>query len=175
MTQTTPVSTAPSGYTGVQIALHWIVAVLIGFQIVAHDGMEAAWQAAVRGGVVSGLDTTMAYTHIAAGVAIWLFAAWRLVLRVRYGVPPLPENEPPALKLVAHGIHLILYLVLLLMPISGAVAWFGGAEGAAEAHELMKFVLLPAVLIHVAGALFQHYWIKSDVLRRMVRPLLSRS
>lgn len=162
---------APAGYTGVQIALHWIVAALIIFQIVAHDGIEHAWHAFEGRGEATATDMAMAYAHIAAGITVLVFALWRLTLRIRYGVPPLPENESPALKALAHGIHLLLYLVMILMPVSGAVAWFGGVEGAANAHGLMRFVLLPAVLIHVAGALVQHYWIKSDVLRRMTRPV----
>ena len=163
--------TAPAGYTGVQIALHWIVAALIVFQIVAHDGIEHAWGALAGRGEATATDTAMAWAHVAAGIAVLVFALWRLALRFRYGAPPLPDNESAAQKLLSKAIHLLLYLVMILMPISGGVAWFGGVEGAAQAHGLMRFVLLPAVLLHIAGALVQHYWIKSDVLRRMTRPV----
>ena len=81
-----------------------------------------------------------------------------------------PESEHPALQFLANLIHVLLYILLLTMPLSGAVAWFFGVEAAANAHSLARFVLLPSVLLHIAGALANHFWFKTDVLRRMMRP-----
>ena len=74
------------------------------------------------------------------------------------------------LKLAAHATHVTLYLLMILVPVSGAVAWFGGIENAAEGHELLKTVLLIVVLIHFLGAVAQRVIFKSDVMTRMVRP-----
>ena len=54
------------------------------------------------------------------------------------------------------------------MPISGAVAWFGGVPEAAAAHVLARTVLLVLVILHVAGALFQQVFLRSNVLSRML-------
>ena len=66
-------TTGPTGYTGTQIALHWIVAALIVFQIVAHDGIEHAWRAFEGRGEATATDMAMAYAHIAAGIAVLVF------------------------------------------------------------------------------------------------------
>lgn len=163
---TTP--TAPAGYSRAQIALHWLVALLIVPQFVLHDAISAAWRAFRRGEEIA-FDPLVA-AHVFAGLAILLFVAWRLVLRARRGAPPPPEAEHPALKLVAKLTHGTLYLLLVLLPVSGGVAWFGGVEAAAEAHEVMKTALLALVVLHVLGALFHQFVLHSDVLARMKRP-----
>ncbi len=69
---------------------------------------------------------------------------------------------------MAKATHFLIYALIIGMPISGAVAWFGGVPGAAAAHVLAKSVLLVLVILHVAGALFQQFLLKSNVLTRMV-------
>ena len=161
---------APAGYSRAQIRLHWIVALLIVPQFVFHDAMSAAWDAARRGVAVTGIDPLVP-AHVFGGLAILALVVWRLVLRARLGVPAAPEAEHPALKLVAKLTHGALYLLLILLPVSGAAAWFGGVEGAADGHAVMKTVLLALVVLHVLGALFHQVVLKSDVLTRMKRPV----
>ena len=76
----------------------------------------------------------------------------------------------PLLEKLAAAVHFILYALLLVMPISGSVAWFFGIEAAGEAHSMARFVLLPAVLLHVAGALAHHFLFRDETMKRMVRP-----
>jgi len=159
---------APKGYSRAQIALHWIVAVLIVPQFVLHDGIAAAWDK-VEDGIAVGFDPLVA-GHVIGGIAILALAIWRLALRARRGAPPPPEAEHPALKLVAKATHGGLYLLLVLMPVSGLAAWFGGVEPAAEAHETMKVVLLALVALHVVGALYQQFVLKTNLMERMKRP-----
>ncbi len=66
--------------------------------------------------------------------------------------------------------HGLIYLLLLLLPISGSVAWFLGVEAAGEVHGLLKNLLLGAIVVHIAGALFQHFVRRSEVLMRMFKP-----
>lgn len=167
-TQTLPA--APAGYTRTQIRLHWIVGLLIVPQFVFHDAISEAWDAARRGIETSGIDPLVP-AHVFGGLAVFALVIWRLVLRARLGAPPPPEAEHPALKLAAKATHAALYLLLLLLPVSGAVAWFGGVEGAADGHEVMKTALLALVVLHVLGALFHQVVLKTDVLTRMKRPV----
>lgn len=160
----------PAGYSRAQIRLHWIVALLIVPQFVFHDAMSEAWDAARRGVEATGIDPLVP-AHVFGGLAILALVVWRLVLRARLGAPAAPDAEHPALKLVAKLTHGALYLLLILLPVSGAVAWFGGVEGAADGHEVMKTVLLALVVLHVLGALFHQVVLKSDVLTRMKRPV----
>lgn len=161
---------AVTGYSGLQIALHWIVAALVIFQVVAGDSMGALWRSVERGEAVSATDQTLGSIHIWGGIAIFFFALWRLWLRYSRGAPDLPQDELPALKFIANATHVLLYVILIGAPLAGAAAWFGGIEAAAEIHELVKLPLILLVVLHVSGALVQHFVKKTDVLRRMMRP-----
>jgi cytochrome b561 len=158
---------APKSYSLVQKALHWIVAAMIIAQVVLHEGMVDAWRAFERTGDVSGLSSPVVLFHVWGGLAVLAFAAWRLALRKTHGVPHVPADEPAALKFIAMATHVVLYGLMILLPISGAAAYFGGIEAAGEMHELMKPLLIVLVGLHVAGALYQHFWLKTDVLKRM--------
>lgn len=159
-----------SGYSSIQIALHWAVVVLVAFQYVAHSGMEASWNALRGGAQALPGSMSLTYLHIAAGVGILLLALTRIGLRLTRGAPPPPDDEPKLLQLFAEGVHYAIYVLLLLLPISGGVAWFLAIEVAGSIHVLLKNILLAAIFLHVAGALFQHFIRRSDVLMRMLRP-----
>jgi len=159
-----------TGYSSTQIALHWAVVVLVAFQFVAHDGIESAWRNQLRGAPDSADVRLLAYMHIAGGLLILLLALIRLWLRFTRGAPAPPADEPRLMQLFAEGIHWLIYLMLLLLPATGLIAWFLGVRLAGEAHEAMKNILLGAIVLHVAGALFQHFIRRSHVLMRMLRP-----
>lgn len=158
----------PKGYSAVQIGLHWLVAVLILLQFVLHDSISAAWRA-IRRGQEAGFDPLVAQ-HVLGGIAIFALVVWRIALRRRRGVPPLPKEESPALQLVAKATHAGLYLMMLALPISGAAAWFGGVGAAAEAHEVGKAILLLLVALHVVGALYHQFVLRDGIMQRMRRP-----
>ncbi len=157
------------GYSPTQVTLHWIVVVLVAFQFVAHDGIEDAWRAIVREGK-SGSAEPVAYLHIAAGTLILILALARIYLRFTRGAPSPPADEPRILQITAEAVHGSIYLLLLLLPVTGLVAWFLVVEAAAEIHEWLQTFLLLAIALHVGGALFQHVVRRSDVLMRMFRP-----
>lgn len=160
----------PAGYSAVQIALHWIIAVLILLQFLAHDGIEHAWDAFEDGEAVAGGDLPLAYLHVSVGVAILLLAVVRVWIRLTRGAPPLPENDPAIARFGAHAVHGLIYVLLFLTPLSGAAAWFLGVEEAGDAHEALKSALLILIVLHIAGAIFQQFVMRSGVLMRMFRP-----
>lgn len=159
-----------TGYSPAQVALHWIVLVLVAFQFLAHDGIEEAWRAFRRGSPTPADAAVLTYMHIGAGVLVLLLALARIYLRVMRGAPAPPADETWLLQIAAEVVHRLIYALLLLLPLSGAVAWFAGVEASAEMHEWLKTILLAAVTLHVAGALFQHFVRRSDVLMRMLNP-----
>lgn len=159
---------AVSTYSRTQVWLHWIIAALVLVQFVYPDGMNHAWRAFRRGQDLAAGNMPFAYMHIALGVAVLVLAIVRLGLRLTRGVPPLPEDEHPALRWLAKITHFLIYLLLFIVPISGMVAWFGGIVPAGEAHGLLQNVLMYLVLLHAAGALVQHFVFKTDTLRRML-------
>lgn len=157
----------PTGYSRAQILLHWLVVLLIAGQFLFNDAIGEAWRAMQRGTEIP--FGSLVSAHIAGGVLIALLALWRLSLRFGRGVPDLPAEEPAAMRIAAHVTHWSLYGLMLLIPVSGAVAWFGGVRDAAEAHEALTSVLLVLIGLHVAAALYHHFVLKTDLMTRMRR------
>lgn len=159
-----------TGYSPLQVTLHWTVVGLVAFQYLAHDGIEDSWQAYERGEPSPAAMAALTWLHVASGVLVLLLAIARIYLRLSRGAPSPPADEPWILQMTAEAVHGSIYLLLLALPVSGAIAWFLGIERAADAHELLTNLLLAAIVLHVAGALFQHFVRRSQVLMRMFRP-----
>ena len=154
----------PTSYSRTQIALHWTIAALVFFQILMHDGIVKVWDGRMEGTLP---NQPTINPHAIAGALILVLVLWRLVLRRRRGVPGLPEGEHPALNVLATGMHAALNLLLILMALSGMAAWISGVEAIGEAHSIARLALVPLVLLHILAALYHHFWLKTDVLRRM--------
>lgn len=159
-----------AGYSPLQIGLHWAVVVLVAFQFVAHNGVERSWGAFLRGEEPAAGDFALTYLHLAVGILVLLLALLRLFLRFTRGTPAAPEGEARLLQISAEAVHGSIYLLLLLLPLTGLAAWFFGIALAGEVHEILQNLLLIAIALHVAGALFQHFIMRSQVLIRMFRP-----
>ena len=162
---------SPKGYSRMQIALHWVVAVLIIVQVVFGDSMGDAWDA-VEDGVAQAArlpDDPVAAAHVLGGMLILVLAFWRLMLRASHGVPDLPATTSALNRKLSSLGHIALYGVMIVAPITGMVAWFGGSEAAAEVHELAKPLIVLLVAGHVGAALYHHFVLKDGLLNRMRR------
>ena len=157
-----------AGYSGKQIGLHWLVALLIAAQYLLADGMSAAWRIFEDGGAK--VATGGAWVHILIGAAVLLLAVWRLVLRGSDGVPAPAAGDLGPQILVAKATHGLLYLLMILLPVTGGVAWFGGVRAAGGMHQIGKVLLLVFVGLHVLGAVYNHFVLKNGMLTRMTRP-----
>ena len=155
----------PTSYSRAQIVLHWTIAALVFFQILMHDGIVRLWEGRMDGTLPN--EPTI-NPHAIAGALILVLVLWRVVLRRQRGAPGLPENEPAILKVLATGTHVVLNLILILMALAGAAAWISGIDAIGNVHSLARLVLIPLVVLHIVAALFHHYWLKTDVLRRML-------
>ena len=152
-------------YSRRQILLHWAVVLLIAVQFIFHDGMSAAWRSFVRTGVAD--PGAGAWVHIVFGVAVLVLAPWRIGLRLVEGAPELPSDDPAWQRITAAVTHWGLYALMILLPVSGSVAWFLGVRDAAEVHEVMKTVMLVLIVLHVVGALYHQFVQKDGLMRRM--------
>jgi len=158
------------GYSALQIFLHWTVVVLVAFQFVTYRGMEAYWQARMQGDPAPENTSALTYLHVGAGLLVLSLALARIYLRIARGAPAPPADEPRWQAFLSEAVHLAIYLLLLALPVSGAVAWLFSLEIAGVAHELLKNILLGAIGLHIAGALFQHFIRRSEVMIRMLSP-----
>ncbi|MCY0093159.1 cytochrome b [Hoeflea ulvae] len=158
----------PAAYSRPQIWLHWVMAVLILMQFVLHEQIVAAWEALEKG---LAPDINLAVrSHVIGGGLVLLLVIWRLVLRVRRGAPALPAREHPALKGLAHLTHWSLYALMVILPVTGLATWFGGNETADFIHTTLKFPLIAFVVLHIAGALYQQFVLRTGLISRMTRP-----
>lgn len=161
-----PATHAPTRYSRMQIALHWIVFALVAQQYLFKDAMSAAWDR-ITDGLTVGFDL-LVLAHVVGGALVMVFALWRLTLRARRGVPPAIETNKLQ-GILAKLTHVGLYALMILMPLSGSVAWFGGVEAAAQGHNVMKIVLLALVALHIVGALYRQFVLRDGTLERMRR------
>lgn len=128
--------------------------------------------------------------HLSIGSLIVLIVLVRLVWRTTHPVPEEPTARAPALRLAARVTHWLLYSLLIAFPLMGwanassrgwQVSLFGlvplpplsptgsplGHE-MGDIHQIFAWVLIAVVALHVAAALFHHFVIKDDTLRRML-------
>lgn len=162
--------------------LHWVIVVLI---IVQYTLAEVADDLPL------GLQkfTTLA-RHKSIGLTIFGLAVIRLLWRWTQATPLLPDTLKPWEKALATSTHFALYLLLFVMPITGwlmssaanfPVSWFGVftlpdlvapnrdlQDLLHEVHENLFRVLVALAVLHAAAALKHHFWLKDDVLKRML-------
>ena len=158
----------PRRYSRLQIALHWIIAALILVQLTINSDMQQAFAQRIAGGPLP--SDFGAWFHAGQGILALALALLRLLVRTKRGVPSPPRGVHPVLNALSHGTHVLLYGFLFFMPVTGALAWLAGIELAAVLHELGRLILIPAILLHIDGAVVEEVVLDNRVLRRIMRP-----
>ena len=127
--------------------------------------------------------------HKSIGLTVLALTLARIALRFTWKTPEYVPSLKRVDLLVAKTVHAIFYGLLLILPLTGwimtsagkkSLAWFGipvpklavekGStlyEIGHEGHEILGFVMLALVVLHVAAALRHHFILKDGVLRRM--------
>jgi cytochrome b561 len=172
--------TARKSYTAVARWLHWTIAVMILSNIVLglfHDGL---------GHVIPAMPL-----HKAIGITVLALTLVRVLWRITHAPPPLPAAMPGWEKAAAHGLHLVFYGLMVLLPVTGWVMvsanayplrWFGlfdipkfaASKGDAAVvvshgvHGPLGLIFGALIALHVGAALRHHLVLKDDVLRRML-------
>ena len=154
-------SNSPAGYSGTQILLHWLIAALVLFQVFFGDG---------KGKEANPSDVQEANIHVYVGFAVLALAVLRVIIRWTRGVPDAPAGQSGIKLWIAGATQFILYAIIFAMPVTGAMAWFLGYATVGELHTYGEWLIYGAVLVHLAGALMQHYVAKTNVLVRMMKP-----
>jgi cytochrome b561 len=169
------------GYGLITRLFHWIMVLLVAGTII--DGDMAA-------DMISGPDkTAMIGMHKSFGFLILVLAVFRLVWRL-INLSPKDLGEHPFQNKLGHAMHILLYILLLLQPLSGIlmsqafgypVRFFGLfmlpvlihenmplGKVLLETHETAWVILAAAVGIHAAAALKHHFIEKNRTLMRMI-------
>jgi cytochrome b561 len=179
-TSVAPRRSAPWHHDRLTVVLHWTLAALITalaalgwFMMAIEDDPGSRWY----------FDQ-----HKSFGLVLALLVAVRIVWRAGPGTKPPPAGLPGWQDKLAKAVQGLLYLLMVLMPLSGylgaaysksGVAWFGlatprwavpdhdRAEWFFDMHSVLIWVLAAAVVLHVLGALKHRLIDRDDVMQRM--------
>lgn len=135
--------------------------------------------------------------HKWIGVTVFALAALRLAWRLWARAPALPTAMRAWERHIAAATHGLLYLLLLLVPLSGwlmssakgfQTVYLGRwpipdligknaelGKALQGVHELLSTLLLLLIALHVLAALKHHFIDRDEVLARMVPGLAPRS
>jgi cytochrome b561 len=164
-------------------AVHWAVAVLA-FVVV---GLGWAMLTTPRGGDSREL---LLLLHRSVGLLILALMVFRTVWRLTHPPPPFPPGFPRIEAAAAHADHALLYVLLLVMPLTGLlnaaaaghpVNFFGLfaippflpqdvrlSQLAVAIHLGGQFAVYALVAIHVAAALMHRFIRRNRILDRML-------
>lgn len=174
--------TKSARYTATAIALHWLIALAILGTFAVGVYMQDLPLSPAKLRIYS--------WHKWAGVTIFLLVLARLAWRFAHRPPALPESMPAWQRWAAEVTHVLLYLLMVAVPLSGwlmssakgfQTVYFGVlpipdllaknpelGDQLKELHEVFNFLMLALVGGHVAAAFKHHLIDRDDVLRRML-------
>ncbi len=178
----------PDQYTRTAITLHWAVALLI-FSTFPLGLYMADLP-------LSPLKLRLFSYHKWIGVTIFLLAVLRVSWRATHRPPSLIETMPHWEKLAAQTVHYLLYVLIVIIPLSGwlmssakgiQTVYFGVlplpdliaknkelGDTLTEVHESLNFFMAGLVLLHIAGAL-KHHFIEHDATLARMLPFLRKT
>jgi len=173
----------PPRYTRTAIVLHWLIALLVvcGFCIgLTMTGLK-----------FSPAKLSLYSYHKWIGVTVFTLAALRVLWRFAHTPPPLPESVPAWQRSAAGALHLLLYLFILVIPLTGWL--YSSAAGVPTVpfgisalqlpdllernkelagslrflHMTLNYSLAALVTLHVAAALKHQFVDRDGLLNRM--------
>jgi cytochrome b561 len=161
--------TKPSGYSGLQIGLHWLIAALVLFQLVFGESMTRTVDAIAEGTTAGPFDVRFASLHFWSGIAILALVGIRLIVRLTRGVPPAQPLAPYWSDMLARLAHGLFYVLLVGVPVTGLLGYY--VEGPfGDIHAWAKPVFIGLIALHAAAALYHQFLKKDGTLTRMLKP-----
>ena len=170
-------------YSNVTVAFHWITVVLVVAQAIVGFGFHRFSEGPLRAELFT--------WHKTIGPLILLITLARLWYRVKNPPPPFTPELPHWERIAAVWNHRLFYILLIAMPLVGLAAISGGADEPTtelvggipfplipgiseqtgdflgEVHMVAAWVLVAAILIHVAAALKQQFYNRWRLAARM--------
>ena len=177
-----PLRNTPQRWGALSQLLHWLIVALILTQLtLAHLANDLP---------VGSRKVKLLATHKSIGITILLLACLRLLWRWSNPTPLLPDTLGPLERNAARATHGALYALLFAMPLSGwmmssargfPVSYFGFFtlpdlvpksrplyEALLTTHAVLALSLVTVAALHALAALRHQFWLKDDVLRRML-------
>ena len=152
-------------YSRAQVSLHWIIFLLVVAQYAFHEAIVNAFEAMLEG--KPSLNSPLVSMHLGIGGVIGILTALRFWIRIETGVPEKSGNHPKIFDTMANILHYSFYGILILLPLTGGFAWYQSSEAAADAHGLLRAVLILFILLHLIAVLIHTLIFKNKLIRRM--------
>jgi cytochrome b561 len=176
-----PTPASPTRYTRVAIALHWLLAFGLIYQL---------WLGVWMGDIPKtppGLRAEWFNWHKSIGIVLGLVIVLRGLWRLTHQPPELPESLPRWQTWAAHLNHALLYVCMIGMPVSGflgssftayPIKFFGTPlprlwEASAELkeffsgiHTACSYVFMALIVTHILAAVW-HALRRDGVVARM--------
>ena len=165
-------------YGLVSIFFHWLMALILIVTFILGLNLESNFQYYYE----------VLMLHNSLGILIFLLASFRACWRW-LNIKPDPLTSKKVFMKMASMIHLFFYILFFLIPITGylltnlqgdTVSLFGNylpvilekniqyKQYVHNIHEILGKIILVMVLLHIVGALYHHYWLKDNTLKRML-------
>jgi cytochrome b561 len=176
-------------YTKTAVTLHWLIflLILVAFPLglYMHDLP------------LSPHKLRMFSYHKWIGMIVLLLAVIRVSWRATHRPPLMPNSMLRWEKIAAESVHLLLYILIFAIPITGWV--MSSAKGfqtvlfgvlplpdlvgkdkelgklLEEVHAYLNYIMLGLVIAHVGASIKHHFIQRDDILTRMVPFLRQRS
>ncbi|NDW47622.1 cytochrome b/b6 domain-containing protein [Ruegeria sp. PrR005] len=189
-------SNTDRSYGGVTKTFHWLTALLILTVIpvgwIANDLAHAVTDPSIPSTEADIARAAWLFSlHKTLGVTVFFVALARIAWALTQAKPGLLNADKRAEAMAAETVHWLLYGSLVLVPLSGwihhaategfAPIWwpFGQslplvpkdtalAAVTAGLHQVLQWVLVVSLALHVAGALKHHVIDRDETLRRML-------
>lgn len=164
------------------VALHWLLALaLLGMLAVGFFGFDL-FKDDDPG------KKSLVAMHVAGGISILALMAVRLVVRMLTDLPPAAATGRPRPDRVAAAVHVLLYVLVAVIALSGLTAAlqsgviaavFGTPGGPLPAmekldsnpvfsvHGLAATVLAVLIVVHAVAAIYHQAVLKDDLIGRM--------
>ena len=174
-------TSAAGRYSQASIALHWVMVLAF---VVVYAAINLA-DVFDKGSAARQLARNM---HFSFGLLVFVLVWLRLLFRLRGSTPPIVPALPAFQEKLGKLVHLALYGLMMAMPLLGwlvlsaggkAIPFFGLDLPALlaedkplghqlrDVHELGGNIGYALIAGHAVAALFHHYWVKDNTLRRM--------
>ncbi|MBL8492106.1 MAG: cytochrome b [Rhodocyclaceae bacterium] len=177
----------PAAYTLTAVRLHWLTALAIvgtfAVGIYMHDLPLSPQKLQIYS------------WHKWSGVTIFVLVLIRLAWRIGHPPPAEPAGMPAWQRKAAAGVHHLLYLLMVAVPLSGwlmssakgfQTVWFGVlplpdlvaknkdlGDALQVTHMSLNFAMAALVVAHAGAAIKHHFIDRDDVLVRML-PFLKK-
>lgn len=174
-------------YSAMSLTLHWLTALMVLAQVLlitAHEATEGP------------ISREFVMIHKSLGLTILVLTLARIGWRLANPPLAMPDAMKGWEKMLARGVHVLFYVLLIGLPLGGwaassaggrVIEWFGLfpwpalpvpldkslARTFMEAHEAGVKVLYVLLALHVGAALKHHFLDRDNVLHRML-PFIPR-